>query len=128
MDQIQVFEIDLPGTRRLKQARLESVLGAVPGNVTLVGMDFDRQNLDDILGSAGFQRGRRTVFIWEGVTQYITAEAVDETLEFVSSVSGVGSAVEDVGTAEYRELYLNPLGRELTVFDGERVAFAEVKA
>lgn len=180
MDQVQVFEIDLPGTRKLKENRLESVLGAVPKNVTLIGMDFDQQDLGDILADAGFQKGKRTLFIWEGVTQYLTAEAVSNTLEFVSDVSGAGSAIvftyvrrgiidgtdrpewmgpflsfarrvgspmifgldqaeleqylsdrglkliDDVGAAEYHELYLKPLGRELNVFDGERVAFAKV--
>lgn len=181
MDQVQVFEVDLPGTRKLKQIRIEKVLGAVPGNVTLVGINFDQQKLDDILIAAGFQKGKRTLFIWEGVTQYITAEAVSNTLEFVSGVSGVGSAIvftyvyrgiidgttrpewfrsflsfarrvgsplifgldpvqleqyladrglkliDDVGAAEFQENYLKQLGREMSVIDMERVAFAEVK-
>jgi methyltransferase (TIGR00027 family) len=93
MDQVQVFEVDLPGTRKLKQMRLEQVLGAVPENVTLIGMDFDTQNLDEVLIAAGFQNGKWTLFIWEGVTQYITAEAVNHTLEFVCDVSGAGSAI-----------------------------------
>jgi methyltransferase (TIGR00027 family) len=181
IDQVQVFEVDLPGTRKLKQTRVEKVLGAVPENVTLVGMNFDLDNLDAVLRDAGFQKGLRTLFIWEGVTQYISAESVKNTLEFVSSVSGVGSAIvftyvrqglidgtdcpewfqpflsfaekvgsplifgldpaeleqtlsdcglkliDDVGAAEYQDLYLKPLGRELNVFDGERAVFAEVK-
>ena len=93
MDQVQVFEVDLPGTRELKQIRLEKVLGAVPGNVTLIGMDFDQQDLGDILAAAGFQKGKRTLFIWEGVTQYLTAEAVSNTLEFVSDDSGAESGI-----------------------------------
>jgi hypothetical protein len=35
--------------------------------------------------------------------------------------------IDDVGAAEYQDLYLKQLGREMNVFDGERVAFAKVK-
>lgn len=34
--------------------------------------------------------------------------------------------VSDVSAAEYQELYLQPLARQLNVFDGERAAYAEV--
>lgn len=181
IENVRVFEADLPGIGKLKKKRLEKVLGAVPENVTLVGIDFDRQNLEDVLRAAGFQPGKRTLFIWEGVTQYLTAEAVSSTLEFVSGASGAGSAIvftyvrrgiidgtdrpewmqgflafaerigsplvfglnpaelepylfdrglrliDDVGATEYQELYLKPLGRELSVFEGERAVFAAVK-
>jgi len=178
MDRIRVFEVDLPGACEAKRSRLEAVLGSVPPHVVLVGMDFDRQDLGDMLRASSFHNGLRTLFIWEGVTQYITAGAVSDTLEFVSGVSGTGSSivftyvrrgiidgtdrpewmgqflnfagklgspmifgldraelepylserglalVQDVGAADYQELYLKPVGREMNVFDGERIAFA----
>ena len=93
MDRVRVFEVDLPGACEAKRSRLESVLGSVPRHVALVGMDFDRQDLGEMLSASGFQSGQRTFFIWEGVTQYITAEAVSHTLEFVSRVSGAGSSI-----------------------------------
>jgi methyltransferase (TIGR00027 family) len=182
MERVRVFELDLPGWRQAKQARLEKVLGAVPAHVSLVGIDFDRQDLDSALSAAGFRSGERTLFIWEGVTQYLTAGAVSDILAFVSGVSGAKSSivftyvrrgiidgserpewmgallsftsrvgspmifgldqeelagylsdrgltlVEDVGADEYQVRYLRPVGRELDVFDGERVAFATVMA
>lgn len=181
MQQVQVFEVDLPGAVEFKRGRLEKVLGAVPDNVRLIGVDFDRQNLADSLEEAGFQPVMKTLFVWEGVTQYITAEAVSDTLEFVSGLPGEGSAivftyvrkgiidgsdrpewfgsflslagtlgspmifgidpneiegylaargftlVEEVGAAEYQKRYLEPIGRQLNVFDGERAVYAEVK-
>lgn len=93
MQQVMVFEVDLPGAVEFKRDRLEKVLGAVPDNVQLVGVDFDRQNLADSLEEAGFQPVMKTLFVWEGVTQYITAEAVSDTLEFVSGLPGKGSAI-----------------------------------
>jgi methyltransferase (TIGR00027 family) len=181
IDHVRVFEVDRPATLELKRSRVGKVLGAVPEHVTLVGIDFNTQKLGDVLESAGFQTARKTLFIWEGVTQYITAEAVNDTLEFVSRAAGAGSEivftyirqgiidgsdrsktdqrivsfaskagspwifgidpaeleqflavrgldlVEDVGAAEYRERYLAPLGREMSVFEGERAALAKVR-
>jgi len=93
ISRIRVFEVDLPGARKLKHKRLEKVLGVVPENVTLIGMNFDLENLDDILENSGFQKEKRSLFIWEGVTQYLTAEAVNSTLDFVSKVSGSRSMI-----------------------------------
>ena len=93
MDRVQVFEVDFPGTRALKQKRVVHVLGKIPENVTLTGIDFNRENLNDVLSEAGFQKELRTLFIWEGVTQYLTSEAVSKTLEYVSHSSGNGSGI-----------------------------------
>lgn len=43
--------------------------------------------------AAGFEYGRRAFFIWEGVTQYITAQAVDSSFGFISSTADPGSQI-----------------------------------
>ena len=100
MDTVHVFEVDFPGTMELKQKRVAKVVGAIPKRVTFIGMNFDCEDLGDRLSAAGFQKGKRTLFIWEGVTQYLSAEAVGHTLDFVSNVGGAGSAI--VFTYVYR--------------------------
>ena len=35
-----------------------------------------------MLDGAGYDRTKKTLFIWEGVTFYLTEEAVDSTLRF----------------------------------------------
>lgn len=42
---------------------------------------------------SGYDKKLRTLFIWEGTTPYITLEAIDKTLAFVSSNSGPGSSI-----------------------------------
>jgi methyltransferase (TIGR00027 family) len=79
----QYYELDLPEPQRYKQRRLEKYFGAVPGHVTFIPIDFDRQDIAGEMAGAGFRQGIRSFFIWEGVTQYITASAVDATLAVV---------------------------------------------
>jgi O-methyltransferase involved in polyketide biosynthesis len=56
------------------------LLGGLPDHVVFVGLDFDRQALLAALDAAGCDRGRRSMLVWEGVTNYLTAAAVDATL------------------------------------------------
>ena len=61
-------------------AAVERALGAVPASVHLVPVDFERDELMDRLVGHGYSTGARTFFIWEGVTQYLTEDAVRATL------------------------------------------------
>ena len=83
IDRTHVFEVDHPTPQTWKQARLEEIMGTLPPHVIFVPMDFKKQNLGEELARAGFKPGMQTFFIWEGVTQYIGKEAVDETFHFV---------------------------------------------
>lgn len=55
----------------------------IPRNVIFVPIDFNEQILENELIKAGYNQSMKTLFIWEGVTQYITKNAVDSTLEFI---------------------------------------------
>jgi methyltransferase (TIGR00027 family) len=82
-----VFEVDHPSTLATKLGCLRNVLPKVPDNVRFVEIDFNRQALPEALTRAGFQSSQRAVFLWEGVTNYLTAEAVDSVLRYVAGCS-----------------------------------------
>jgi methyltransferase (TIGR00027 family) len=76
---IPVFEVDQPVNVALKDAVIRRVAPA-QRRVTLVPLDFERDDLMTALAGHGFDRGRRTFFVWEGVTQYLEPAAVRSTL------------------------------------------------
>jgi methyltransferase (TIGR00027 family) len=93
VEKTEVFEVDHPAAQQRKKARVEHVMGGLPSYVTFVPIDFDREPLGEALDRAGFRSTARTFFIWEGVTQYITSEAVDSTLRTVSRIAPAGSEI-----------------------------------
>ena len=90
---VQVFEVDHPATQARKITCLQSVMGALPPGVHFVAIDFNTQSLEQRLLESGYQPGQKTLFVWQGVVCYLTAEAVDHTLDFIRRCSGPGSAV-----------------------------------
>ena len=90
---IRVFEVDHPATQKAKMEKLKKVFGNLPDHVTFISIHFNREKLPEKLFKNGYDKKLKTLFIWEGVIYYITAEAVDETLDFVANNSGKGSAI-----------------------------------
>jgi methyltransferase (TIGR00027 family) len=81
----RIFEVDHPSTFATKRERLGGSSEREPENLKFVQIDFNRQSLKDVLRQAGFDPAVRSVFIWEGVTNYLTAEAVNCVMRFVAS-------------------------------------------
>ena len=90
---VKVFEVDHPATQKRKIEKLKEMLGSLPTHVVFVPVDFNTEKLDKKLLESGYDKSLKTLFIWEGVTMYLTAEAVDETLAFVAANSGAGSSI-----------------------------------
>jgi methyltransferase (TIGR00027 family) len=78
---VPVFEVDLPVNITRKRAIVSRVFGAVPPSVRLVSVDFEREDLMATLASYGYRADSPTFFVWEGVTQYLTADAVRATFD-----------------------------------------------
>jgi methyltransferase (TIGR00027 family) len=91
--QAKVFEVDHPATQQVKIERLKKILGALPTHVVFVPIDFESESLEKRLPECGYEKQRKTLFIWEGVVCYLPAEAVDRTLAFVANNSGAGSSI-----------------------------------
>jgi methyltransferase (TIGR00027 family) len=90
---IRVYEVDHPATLRTKLHRIEKLLGSIPKHVTHVSVDFEQDDLYEELRKSGYETNLTTMFIWEGVSYYLEAEAVDRTLAFVSSKCKSGSSI-----------------------------------
>ena len=93
IERTRVFEVDHPATQEVKLKRLKRVIEPLPGHVTFIAMDFNRQTLGECLPAGGYSEQGKTLFVWQGVTQYLTAKGVDDTLAFIAGHSGPGSAV-----------------------------------
>jgi methyltransferase (TIGR00027 family) len=83
MECVAVFEVDLPAVQDDKKKKLQKYLGRLPDNVSFIPIDFDTQTLEVAFSGTAFNPAKPAIFIWEGVTQYISEEAVRQTLAFV---------------------------------------------
>ena len=85
---IPVFEVDLPVNIARKKAAVQRAIAVAPASVHLVPLDFERDDLSTTLAGHGYRPDVRTFFIWEGVTQYLTEDAVRATLGALQAAPG----------------------------------------
>ena len=76
---LKIFEVDQPEVQEIKRSKLPDEI-ANAENVTYVSIDFNYQSLKEQLLNAGFNQSKSTIFTLEGVSQYITREALNSTL------------------------------------------------
>jgi methyltransferase (TIGR00027 family) len=89
---VTVFEVDHPATQARKTAIVAGE-GLDRRGVVYVEVDFEHDDLGRELISAGFELARPTLFVWEGVTNYLTPDAIDETMAIVRELAAPGSAL-----------------------------------
>jgi len=79
---LPVWELDQP--ENIEPKRLRKRLGAIPAHITLAPIDFDREDIGTVLASHGYAPQKRTFFIWEAVTQYLTESGIRATFDFLA--------------------------------------------
>ena len=88
---LRIFEVDQAEVQARKRSKLPENL-TNSENVTYVAVDFTHQSLAEQLTAAGFDVSKPTVFTLEGVSQYITKEAVSSTIEELATLIQTTSA------------------------------------
>jgi len=83
---LKIFEVDQSEVQELKRLRLPY---NIPNreNITYVDIDFNHQSLKEQLINVGFDQNKSTIFTLEGVSQYISREALDATLKEVADLN-----------------------------------------
>lgn len=115
----KIFELDVKTTQQPKMAILNRKGIALPEKLIFLPIDFNRQSLAEVLLAAGYERNQRSLFLWEGVTMYITSDAVDRTLAFIRDSGAEKSMVV------FDYIYASVLRRENRYY-GEQEIFERV--
>lgn len=82
---VKCFEVDMAPTLNAKITGLRSA-GVPHNHVTFVETDFNQQTWLDALAQAGFDNSLTTFILWEGVTMYLSEEAVLDTFRLVADL------------------------------------------
>ncbi|HJZ71902.1 MAG TPA: class I SAM-dependent methyltransferase [Vicinamibacterales bacterium] len=84
--QIRIYEVDHPATQAWKCQRLAEAQLALPPWLNFVPVDFERDDLGDMLVGAGFHQHSPAFFTWLGVMPYLTLDAIDSALAYMASI------------------------------------------
>ena len=106
---IRCFEVDLPKTQQMKRELLHQC-GVDTSGVKFVSANFLTDHWLDNLVKAGFDPRKPTFFLWEGVTYYLSREAMESTFRTMAAMAPGSVVVFDYATDANIQAYRKPLG------------------
>jgi methyltransferase (TIGR00027 family) len=121
---VRSFEVDTPKTLAATRETLQKADIDTTG-VTFVAADFENDDWLTRLVEAGFDPGKPTLFIWEGVIMYLEREAAESTLRKIASTAKGSVIAFDYFTTDVLEsqtLYMRIVRASLNSF-GEPLKF-----
>ncbi len=114
----KIFEVDIQTTQKSKIEILEKNKIKISENIIYVSINFETESLEEALLNSGFVRGAKTLYVWEGVTYYLTEDAIEKTLKFINAYSSKASVVcfdylaEKIESMNAAEPYQFTIGKE----------------
>jgi methyltransferase (TIGR00027 family) len=93
MASLDVFEVDHPASQAWKRARVEELGIAVPARLHHLAIDFERQTLGEGLAESVVDLSRPVYLSMLGVAQYLTTDAMLQTLRDVAAITVPGSEI-----------------------------------
>ena len=90
LEGVDVYELDHPETQAVKRQRAAGIAPAA-AQLTFVPIDFERQSLRVSLDEAGHDPSKATVWIWEGVSPYLSQAVNERTIHEIADCSASGS-------------------------------------
>jgi methyltransferase (TIGR00027 family) len=93
IQETKIFELDAQPTQERKKECLQRAEISISEKIVFVPINFETDDLRDRLTEAGFSQAKKALFIWEGVTYYLSGEVVDKVLACVRLNSPSGSSI-----------------------------------
>lgn len=87
---LKCFELDQANTQKFKIEHLKKA-GINTSNVSYVEVDFSAEHWYEKLEKAGYDPGKKSIFLWEGVTLYLSEKAVRNILKEIKGHAASGS-------------------------------------
>jgi len=117
----KIFELDTLYTQTAKIEQFKKRNISIPKNTIFIPMDFHVDSVSEKLESNGFNRNKTTLFIMEGIIQYLNKESVDKLFKLIYELSVPGSR------AVFDYIYASVLRRE-NIYYGESNIYKKVNS
>ena len=89
---VKVFELDQVKTLNVKVETLRKA-GIKHDWITYIPVDYSNESWDEKLLGAGFDKTKKTLFLWQSVSLYLEADIVKETLSKMADLCVDGSII-----------------------------------
>lgn len=90
---VSILEIDHPATQAVKLKVIRNRFGQPPDNASYLPMDVTATNLRQVVGAAGFDARRPTLFVLEGFLWYLEPSVATEILRSIKWIAPSGSSL-----------------------------------